>query len=235
MKNLMITLLLGFVVIFGASCSKKMVVTKQPVSTVKTGPILQAVTQYYVRDLSAKDSAMFFNDVWFYNPVAISLELVIVDKTKPFSVENGVANKDNTDIDLTKKVPTMTPGKIIKAVFYENSNVIAGFIVSWDANDKTYHFKLQRTRSSPIFELNAKAVVIYKGIPYNVLATIPPGKKCILLFYGNKKEGTVIVTENAKGQTGNSNFNSSNDTLNVPDKRERVLDNNKQGTDEIIW
>lgn len=212
MKRKMIALLIGLAIIFGAySCSKKVVVTKQPVSSVKTGPILQAVTQIYVHDLSPKDSATFFNDVWVYNPVAINLELIIVDNTKPFSVENGVAIKDNTDINLTKTVPTMTPGRIVKAVFFKNTNIIAGFIVSWDANDKTYHLKLQRKQDSqdPTFELNARAEVFYKGKKYNVLATVPPGKRCIILFYGSERKGMITISETAKGQTNNSNFDSS--------------------------
>ena len=207
MKNVMIALL-GFVIILGASCSKKVVVTKQPVKKTAKVAVLQPFTQGYTRDLAPKDSASYILDTWVYNSITIKLEINIFDKFKPFYVdENGVTHKANTDVEITKSVPKLTPGRIIGWHFVKARNgwtVIDSVTVKFDANDRTYYSHLFRTKESQIFRLDPNAEIVYKNKTYKVLVTPPEsGEVCILEFYGDEKTNSIKINEIARG------FNSS--------------------------
>lgn len=218
MKKISFALLLGLVLFASCVTHKKGIQSEQPpaqkMEVEKVGPKLQPLTQGYVKDLSEKDSTLFFVKTFFYNSAPINLELLISDKNKPFSVdEKGVAHKSNPGIDLLKTVPEMTSGKIMDHRVGQNDpTILAAFLFSFDANDGTYNLKFFR-QSDGSFLLSAKAVVIYEGEQYPVSAKIPLDKDCIIVFYGDETPNIIPVRESAKG------FNSSSGGS--PDKVEQ--------------
>lgn len=205
MKKIMLALLgLIFFVSGCKTIETTTVVPSAQLTSPKVGPQLQALTQKYIADLSKKDSAVFFQEVYFYNRSSIDLSLFIYDRNKPFNVVNGVAEKENTNVDLLKTVPEMTPGKIVDVKFDEkNPQIITGLLLVFDANDRSYRLKFHR-RISPndgTFILIKSATIDYKNQQYKVEAKTPAGSSqdCLLMFYGDQKANTLKVMESAKG------------------------------------
>lgn len=223
MKNLLFALI-GLV--FFTGCNKKVADVQQPerqkLEVEKTGAKLQPLTQDYVRDLSEKDSVLFFQKTHFFNSTAIDLGLLISDKEKPFSVdEKGIAHKTPTNVDIVKTIPMMTVGRIIDQRFDKrNPNSLLIILVSFDVDDKTYHLKFFR-QPNGLFLLSAKATLVYSGQTYPVFATIPQDKDCMLLFYGDETLNTITIRESAKGFIVSS---KNNPNPFIPEEQNKVDD-----------
>ena len=170
------------------SCVLHKKVVDQPKSNLVDGadkPI--PWKQSYFKNISLKDSVLFFNST------EIKIEGEFFNQS--FFVKDGVVNVVDSINNVSKIVSALTPGGFID-MKKSSSGEINIMLVSFSKDESTYQFTFFRNNEG-FFILNGKANLIFRGHLYSITAS--SSTDCILLFYFNKITIKNEIKEQAPG------------------------------------
>ena len=189
MKKIIFALIVGFVIVLGTSCSKRVVVSQskqQPSQNIQAEkPVIWK--QAYYPKLAVGDQLQFFN----------SSDVIMAGSSsdQTIALQDGAIHITDSILTITKTVSALTPG-IIK-MLKKSGSQIQIIVATFSQDDRTYELSFP-LKSDGSFTLNANAKLFFRGKEYKISASTRGGE-CLLLVNISMERSEENIIEKAPG------------------------------------